>query len=198
MSTAQIMVVEDESLIAEDIRDSLEKLGYEVCQTVATGEEAVDGALDLEPDLILMDIMLQGELDGIEAAELIRKENDIPIIFLSSFADDTMLTRAKLATPLGYLVKPFENRELRATIEMALYKHRADQERERLIRELEQANAEIKKLRGILPICAYCKKIRNDEGYWNEVEVYIRDHSEAKFSHGICPDCYQREMKRLS
>lgn len=197
MAKAQIMVVEDESLIAEDIRDSLEQMGYGVCRTVAAGEDAIAQAEQLKPDLILMDIMLQGPIDGIESAGQITRRFDIPIVFLTSYADEAVLARAKLATPLGYLLKPFESRELRATIEVALYKHRADQERERLIRELEKANAEINKLRGILPICAYCKKIRNDEGYWNEVEIYIRQHSEAQFSHGICPDCYKREMQSI-
>jgi CheY-like chemotaxis protein len=197
MAEAQIMVVEDESLIAEDICDSLEHMGYRVCRTVASGEDAIEQAGQLKPDLVLMDIMLHGPMDGIEAAGQIRQKLDIPIVFLTSYADEAVLARAKLTTPLGYLLKPFESRELRATIEMALYKHHADQERERLIQELEKANAEINKLRGILPICAYCKKIRNDEGYWNEVEIYIRQHSDAQFSHGICPDCYQREMESI-
>jgi PAS domain-containing protein len=74
---------------------------------------------------------------------------------------------------------------------------RAEQEREQMIRELQSALAEIKTLRGIVPICSYCKKVRDDEGYWNQVEQYVSDHTEAKFSHGICPTCFKQEMKRL-
>jgi len=197
MSATKVMVVEDDVLIAEDIRISLEDMGYCVCSTVTSGEEAIEQAAEQMPDVVLMDIVLGGEMDGVEAAETLGAEYDFPVVFLTSFADEETLERARTAGPFGYLVKPFEDRELRATLEMALYKHRAEQEREKLIRELEEANAKIKTLRGILPICGYCKKIRDDQGYWDEVEVYVRNHSEAEFSHSLCPECYEREIRAL-
>ncbi len=197
MNATRVMVVEDDVLIAEDIRISLEDMGYRVCAAVTSGEEAMEQAAKQGPAVILMDIVLRGEMDGVEAAERIGREHHIPVVFLTSFADEETLDRARAAGPFGYLVKPFEDRELRATLEMALYKHRAEQERERLIRELEEANAKIKTLRGILPICGYCKKIRDDEGYWDEVEVYVHNHSEAEFSHSLCPECYERELRAL-
>lgn len=197
MSATRVMVVEDDVLIAEDIRISLEDMGYHVCAAVSSGEEAMEQVAKQTPDVILMDIILRGGMDGVEAAAGIGRQYHIPVVFLTSFADEETLDRARAVGPFGYLVKPFEDRELRATLEMALFKHRAEQERERLIRELEEANAKIKTLRGILPICGYCKKIRDDQGYWDEVEVYVRNHSEAEFSHSLCPECYEREIRAL-
>ena len=136
-----------------------------------------------------MDIVLKGAMDGVEAAQQIRDRFHIPVVYLTAYADEDTLQRAKITEPFGLILKPFEERELHAAIEVALYKHKAEEERERLIRELEDALAEIKTLRGIIPMCSSCKKIRDDEGYWHQVEVYIRDHSEAEFSHGSCPEC---------
>ncbi len=197
MSAATIMVVEDESFIADDIRACLEQFGYRICAIVATGEEAVAQAKALTPNLALMDIRLRGAMDGITAASLITSQCGVPIVFLTSYADVEVLRRAAAVEPYGFLVKPFEERELRATIEVALFRHQAEKERERLAGELATANAQIKTLHGMLPICSYCKKIRNDKGGWDEVEVYLRAQSKAEFSHGMCPACYDREMKAL-
>jgi PAS domain S-box-containing protein len=126
MAKARIMVVEDEGIIAEDIQMSLQDLGYEVSAVVATGEEAVSKAHQVRPDLVLMDIVLQGSIDGIEAATRIRSGLDIPIIYLTAYADDKMLERAKTTAPFAYMIKPFRERELRTNIEMALFKHELD------------------------------------------------------------------------
>jgi hypothetical protein len=104
-----------------------------------------------------------------------------------------MLERAKITEPFGYLLKPFQPRELRSTIEMALYKAEMERQLKQANHELKAALAQVKKLSGLLPICANCKKIRDSDDYWHEVEDYISSHSEADFSHGICPDC----MKKL-
>ncbi len=192
MANAQVLVVEDASIIAKDIQDMLRRLGYAVSAVASSGEEAVQKAAETHPDLVLMDIVLKGDMDGVEAAQQIRDRFHIPVVYLTAYADEDTLQRAKITEPFGLILKPFEERELHAAIEMALYKHKAEEERERLIRELENALAEIKTLRGIIPICSSCKKIRDDEGYWHQVEVYIRDHSEAEFSHGICPECAKK------
>jgi len=123
MSSARILIVEDESIVAKDIQHSLTGLGYTVAGVVAFGEEAVERVGTLKPDLILMDVMLKGAMDGIEAAERIRREHSVPVIYLTAYADDDTLRRAKVTEAFGYLLKPFEDRELRTTIEMALYKH---------------------------------------------------------------------------
>lgn len=179
---ARILVVEDESLIAKDLSLRLSDLGYEVAAIAHTGIAGVEAAEKHRPDLILMDIMLKGDMDGIEAATEIRKVSDIPVIYLTAYADEETLSRAKTTGAFGYILKPFEEREIRSAIEIALYKHKMDL-------ELKAARREIRVLNGLLPICASCKKIRDDKGYWNQLEVYIKDHSSAEFTHGYCPEC---------
>jgi PAS domain S-box-containing protein len=129
-----MLVVEDESLIAEEIQDRLERLGHRATALVGSGEEAVQTAQRLRPDLVLMDIRLKGRLDGIEAAARIRERLDIPVIYLTAHSDDATLQRAKRTDPFGYLLKPFEERDRRVTIEMALHKHN----RERRLKESEE------------------------------------------------------------
>ncbi len=124
MSKARILVVEDEGVIAEDTRTSLSDLGYEVAAVASSGEEAILKAEQTRPNLVLMDVMLKGEMDGIEAANTITERFHIPIVYLTSYADNGILKRAKVSEPFGYLVKPFRTRELAATIEMALAKSR--------------------------------------------------------------------------
>ncbi|MDD5677176.1 MAG: response regulator [Kiritimatiellae bacterium] len=123
MAIVRILIVEDENIVAKDIQNSLIGLGYAVAGVISSGEEAVERVGALKPDLILMDVMLRGAMDGIEAAERIRREHAVPVIYLTAYTDDDTLRRAKLTEAFGYLLKPFEDRELRTTIEMALYKH---------------------------------------------------------------------------
>jgi len=120
MEKAQILVVEDDSIVAQDIQNSLRKMGYAVSKIVAYGEDAIKEAKENVPDLILMDINLKGEMLGTEAADQIRTQFDIPIIYLTAYTDEDVLERAKIAEPFGYLLKPFEAKELKSTIEIAL------------------------------------------------------------------------------
>ncbi|NQV79861.1 MAG: response regulator [Alphaproteobacteria bacterium] len=136
-SSAKIFVVEDESLIAMELQDRLGQLGYTVCGLAANGEAAVKGVNDAEPDLVLMDINMPGAFDGVTAAGRIRNSgNDIPVIFLTAYSDDETLQRALATEPFGYLLKPFDERELHTTIQAALYKHRME-------RSLREANYRI-------------------------------------------------------
>jgi two-component system cell cycle sensor histidine kinase/response regulator CckA len=128
MTAAQILVVEDERIVARGIQRELQDMGYEVPELASTGEEAVQKADQLRPDLVLMDIVLKGHLDGIEAARTIRERFDIPVIYLSAYEDENTLGRARLTEPFGYLLKPYEEKELHTTIEMALHKHRMEQQ----------------------------------------------------------------------
>jgi len=319
---ARILIVEDESIIALDIRDRLESLGYAIAGATSFGQEAIQMAAETRPSVVLMDIRLKGAMDGVQAAEQIRARFDIPVVYLTAYSDETTLQRAKVTEPFGYLLKPFEDRELHIAIAVALYKHemerklrqherwlaatlssigdaviatdaqgrielmnpaaealtgwqqgqvsgeywtkvfnilqettpplgqdpasqalpqgttagqtrhilitedgrevpigdsvspikdekgtitgavlifrdvsremQAQQAREELIAELQEALDKVKTLSGLLPICSSCKKIRDDQGYWQQVEVYIQDHSDAEFSHGICPDCARK------
>ncbi len=126
MESAKIMVVEDEGIIAQDIKNCLENLGYTVPEVVFTGQEAIEKAGVIRPDLVLMDIVLKGDIDGIETALEIKNRYNIPIVYLTAYEDDKTLKRAKLTEPLGYILKPFEERYLRSSIEMALYKHKME------------------------------------------------------------------------
>lgn len=126
MTKGRIMIVEDEGITALTIQRKLESLGYEVPAVVGSGEEAVDQAENIAPDLILMDIMLAGAMDGIEAAGRIKEKTDIPVIYLTAYADEETFQRAKVTESFGYLLKPFQERILETTIDMALYKHQMD------------------------------------------------------------------------
>jgi len=126
MSEPRILVVEDEGIVARDIRHTLERLGYAVPAVASSGEEAVEKAAETHPDLVLMDIVLQGDMDGVEAADQIRSHFDVPVVYLTAYADENLLERAKITEPFGYLLKPFQERELHATVEMALHKYKAE------------------------------------------------------------------------
>ena len=134
MAASTIMIVDDEIIIARELESRLRKLGYDVPGIAASGKEAIHLAEATAPDLVLMDIVLKGEIDGIEAATEIRKQRSVPVIYLTAYTDETTLRRARITEPFGYIVKPFSERELRANIEMALYKHNMDQR----LRENEQ------------------------------------------------------------
>lgn len=122
MSNTRIMIAEDEGLVARDMELMLKSLGYEVAAVVSSGEEALHAALRLKPDLILMDIVLKGRIDGIEASSTLWGQHNIPVVFVTAFADDAILKRARITEPFGYILKPFEERELKICIEIALFK----------------------------------------------------------------------------
>lgn len=123
-----ILVVEDESIVRKDIERSLIKLGYQVVAQADNGEKAIELARSTKPDIALMDIQIKGDMTGIETAEIIKGELDIPVIYLTAFADDTTLSKAKLTEPHGYILKPFKEIDLHTTIEMAIHKHSKERE----------------------------------------------------------------------
>lgn len=313
MATQRILIVDAESVIARELEAMLRGFGYEVAAIASTGHEAIALTAQTEPDLVLMDIVLNGDMDGIEAAGEIRRRWPIPIIFMTADTAEATVRRLNVAQPFGYVAKPFTERELRINIDMALSEHettrpvneleegffsvsidmlccldfngyfkrlnpawertlgftleelmsrpfiefvhpddrertlkqnrevraggqalgfenrylckdgsyrwllwnaapdspqqviysaarditerkRAEEEREQLVRQLQTALAEVQSLQEILPICSYCRKIRDDENYWQTVESYISQHTNTKFSHSICPTCYQNEV----
>ncbi len=125
--SARILIVEDERITAEDLRDILTDLGYTVTASVSNGADAISRAQEAPPDLALMDIRIKGEMDGTETARILRERFNIPVVYLTAHADSATVSRAKLAEPLGYITKPFQEAELHASIEIALHKHREDQ-----------------------------------------------------------------------
>ena len=128
MTTTRILVVEDESIVAKDIQNKLNALGYSVPAVVSSGEEAIEKATERDLDLVLMDIKLAGDIDGVEAAEQIYNRFNIPVIYLTAYAGEETLKRAKLTEPYAYIIKPFNERELKSNIEIALYKHKSESE----------------------------------------------------------------------
>lgn len=128
MSKSNILIVEDESIVAKDIQHSLKKLGYTVVEICSNGEDAIRVVEELKPNLVLMDIMLKGEMTGIEAASHIREKYNIPVIYLTAYADESTLSKAKVSEPYGYIIKPFKEIDLHTNIELAVYKHQREQE----------------------------------------------------------------------
>ena len=189
MTNAKIMIVEDEWIAAEDTRNRLQDLGYTVSSLASTGKEAIQKAEEDKPDLVVTDIVLEGEMDGIEVAKQIYARFGIPFIYLTAYADDKILERIKITEPFGYIVKPFTNEDLTIAIELALYKHKAEGKRRKQIQDLSNALAKTRALAGLLHICSSCKKIQDEEGDWKQIEDFIREHSGAEFKHIVCPDC---------
>ncbi|MEG4105118.1 ATP-binding protein [Microcoleus sp. S13_C5] len=139
MNPIQILVVEDEVIVAQDIAGRLKKLGYAVTATVSSGEEAIQKAIENPPDLVLMDIVLKGDMDGVTAAEKIRTNRNVPTVFLTAYADDQTLQRAKLTDPFGYIIKPFQQNDLRVAIEIALHRHEIETKMRESLKAAEAA-----------------------------------------------------------
>jgi PAS domain S-box-containing protein len=144
MTAARILIVEDERIVAEDLRLTLVQLGFEIAGSTDTGEEAVRLAREVHPDLILMDIFLAGKINGITAAQEIQKFSEVPIVYLTAFADTVIMEKAKVTQPYGYILKPYQERELHTIIEISLYKHQLDrhlkESEEKYRRIVETAN----------------------------------------------------------
>ncbi|MEJ2032466.1 MAG: response regulator [Deltaproteobacteria bacterium] len=193
----RILVVEGDADAATVLGARLERFGYLLCDIVCTGREAIASTLQHQPDLILMDIQLGEGMNGIETAARIKEKFDIPIIFLDYPVIRGALEPIVKTNSYGYLVKPYDYVELRLNIEMALFKHRAAREREKLDAKLEKALKEVRKLSSLLPICASCRKIRDDRDYWQEIENHIASRMESEFPRSICPECSRRLSSTL-
>jgi CheY-like chemotaxis protein len=191
-ATRRLLVVEDEALVAESLSQLLCRLGYEVAAIVDSGEEAVKMTFTLLPDLVLMDIGLRGAMDGAEAARQIRLTTGRPVVFLSGRSDPLTLKKARECEPYGFILKPFGERELLVQIDLALHRHQVETERTLARRELEIAHGNLRNLRGLLPVCAGCKKIQEADGRWQGLEDYFKQHANVEFTHGFCPDCENR------
>jgi PAS domain S-box-containing protein len=143
MDKTTVLIVEDEEIVAADLASKLGQLGYEVVGSAAEANEAVEMACSMKPHVVLMDIRLKGPVDGIEAAEAIRVQIDVPLIYLTAYSDAATLARAKLSGPFGYILKPFEERDLSTTIELAIYKHQLDTEKQRTHEALQESEARL-------------------------------------------------------
>jgi len=145
-SRPKIMIVDDETIIAIDLKNTVEKLGYKVCAVANSGEAAIEEAEEKKPDLVLLDIILKGDMDGIEAAEKIHSSLEVPIVFLSAYADQDKLDRAKFVVPFGYVLKPYREDELKVAIEMALHISKVDTDRRLAEKALEEYRTHLESL----------------------------------------------------
>lgn len=216
----RVLVVDDEFMVNALVQDQLADLGYEIVGAAYNGLEAIEHVSRLRPDVVVMDLQMPdpqtGEDDylaGLKAARGIQDACPTPVVLLTAHESPELVDLAGDAGVGAYLVKPTSGGELGRAIAIARARfddlmalrrvtaelqsdlgerRRMEAEREKLIAELQEALARVRTLSGLLPICAWCKKVRDDRGYWHQVEVYVRDHSDADFSHSICPDCYKR------
>jgi PAS domain S-box-containing protein len=174
---AKILVVEDESIVAMDIKNRLMRLGYDVSSIAYAGEEAVEKATKICPDLVLMDIMLRGEMDGIEASRLIHERLDVPVVYLTAFSDEDTLQRAKITGPFGYIIKPFEDRELHVALEIAFYRHKMEKDLKESEEHLRAArdNLEIKVLERTAELTAANKDLMEEIAEREKVEKALNE-----------------------
>jgi AmiR/NasT family two-component response regulator len=195
----KVLLVEDDYLAGEMIREILSEVGYNILDRAIDGVQAVEMLTNLSAgvraDVILMDVEMPN-MDGIEATRVIQERCPTPVVILTAYETPELVDLASRAGAGAYLVKPPRRADVERAIIITMARfddmvqlRRLNAELQLRNEELEIAMAEIKTLSGLLPICASCKKIRDDDGYWQDVAVYIRDHTDAEFSHGLCPDC---------
>ncbi len=193
----KILVVDDSTVYLQMLSHLLTRQGYAV-SAAEDGPSALT-AIGIEPpELIILDIILPG-MDGYEVCRRLKEDKrmrDIPVIFLTGLGEQADKVKGLSMGAVDYITKPIQKEEVLARVQThltirKLQKRLSDKLREqrRLNVELEAALAKVKTLSGLIPICANCKKIRDDEGFWQQVEVYVSQHSDADFSHSICPDC---------
>ena len=194
MANTRILIVEDEGVTALHIRRDLEMLGYAVCGSVSSGAHAIQKAIETQPDLVLMDIQLQGELDGVQAAQQIREQFDIPVVYLTAHSDASVLQRAQVTEPYGYLLKPFEEHELRVTIEMALSSHR-------LKKQLKESEARYRELADSITDVFFAMDRDLRCSYWNKASEQLTGLSAqeaiGKYLHDLFPEVRGTRVERL-
>ena len=206
----KVLVVDDSSDILLLSTSILRRAGYDVLEA-STGKECFDAVQTNHPDLVVLDVMLP-DMTGMDVCRQMKNDKRSEDIFVI-LASGIQISSERQAEGLdigadGYIVRPISNREFLARVQAGERIKRAEdalrekeREQEQLVSQLKEALAEIKTLKGFIPICALCKKIRDDEGYWDQLEAYISKHTDAKFTHGLCPECvekYRAEMKNLS
>ena len=193
----KILVAEDDAVSCRALEATLQRWGYEVV-TAADGVATWDAfQAETGPDLVLLDWMMPG-MDGLEVCHKIRaRPQTLPtyVILLTARGGREDMVRGLAAGADDYITKPFDPKELQARVRVGQRIIELQRSLAARVRQLEEALARVKQLQGLLPICSYCKKIRNDQNYWQQVESYLSEHSGVQFSHGICPECYEKFVK---
>lgn len=193
----RILIAEDDPVSRRLLEATLVKWGYEVVVT-RDGEEAQTALNQPEaPRLAILDWMMP-KMDGIAVCESVRKNplsQATYIILLTALSEKENIVKGLDAGADDYLTKPFNHQELNARVRVGFRILELQENLAYRIQELEDALKQVRQLQGMLPICSYCKKVRDDKNYWQQVEVYVSDHSEAIFSHSICPACEEKYLK---
>jgi len=193
----KIVIAEDDQLSCRLLETRLGGWGYEVVVT-HDGDEAWSVLQRSDtPQLAVLDWMMPG-LDGVEVCRKVREIEAGPFVYillLTAKMRKEDVTEGLEAGADDYIVKPFDVGELRSRVRVGVRMVTLHNKLTDHVRKLEEALANVKQLEGLLPICSYCKKIRDDKNYWKQVDHYMMEHTSAKFSHGICPDCYERIVK---
>lgn len=188
-----ILVVDDNADNLRLLAGILNEHHYKI-RLAPSGERALATIRKEAPDLILLDIMMP-DMDGFEVCRQVKADQEttgIPVIFISALDETIDKVKAFSTGCVDYITKPFKSQEVLARVRTHLTLRRLQRSLEKKNEQLRQALDEIRILRGILPICSSCKKIRNEDGYWEQIEIYIRDRSEVDFSHGICEECARK------
>ncbi len=193
----RVLLAEDDAVSRRVVETFLARWGFEVV-AVSDGDEAwriLQGSD--APNFIILDWMMPG-VGGVELCRRVRERghpSPAYIILLTARTSREDIVSGLESGADDYVTKPFHNEELRARVRGGARIVELQTSLAQRVRELEEALARVRLLQGLLPICSYCKKIRNDQNYWQQVEAYISEHSEAVFSHGICPDCFENFVK---
>lgn len=196
----KILIVDDDLDILSATARVIQKAGYHVIKA-CTGSECLHKAKERMPDLILLDVVLP-DAEGQELCKQIKADplfqgTFVVLISGKKIASDEKAEGLDVGAD-GYIARPISNRELLARIRAMVRILTAERERDRLIVELKEALSKVKILSGLLPICSHCRKIRDDKGYWNQIEAYIQKHSDATFSHSICEACAEKYYSDLN
>ena len=193
----KILIAEDDPSSKLLLQTTLEMWEFEVISTT-DGKQAWDALQESDPPSIAILDWMMPELDGLEVCRKVREINRLPPIYtilLTAKGNKEDIVSGFNAGADDYMVKPFNREELRARVTVGVRVVKLQEELTQRVRELEEALSKVKLLQGLIPICSYCKKIRDDKNYWQQVEAYIVRHSEARFSHSVCPECYTNHVE---
>ncbi len=189
----RVLIVDDDLLVIKMVRSILGRTEnrYTIVGEAYNGQEGVALTKQFKPDVILLDIRMP-QKNGIETAQQIYDECPTPVVFLTAYDEPDLVKKASEAGAGAFLTKPPQPREIDRAITIAMARFSDMVKLRRLNAELQEALDKVKTLEGLLPICASCKRIRNETGQWEAVETYIEHHSHVEFSHGLCPECAQK------
>jgi DNA-binding response OmpR family regulator len=193
----RILIAEDDEVSRSILQLTLTACGHEIITTKDGAQAWTILQRDDTPRLAILDWMMPG-MDGLEVCRLVRQSPSATptyIILLTANSRKSDIVEGLIAGANDYIIKPFDRDELRARVQVGATVVTLQQSLAERVIDLEKALAQVKQLQGILPICSYCRLVRDDQNYWQQVDSYISEHSEVKFSHGICPDCYEIVLK---